>query len=302
MKVICRAIPQDVPDAVARRVKRDITKALKSIATSGKRFVVNDTRCFMRRGGRSQRITPCVMNAADFLSKRFQQTLHESCKWEIEHEIRGQTIDNFVALPLKAARYRIPPARFPAFFANYSRQNRFEDLRSGFLECWHMFVRVGISDLSSHETYRSFFGQSEPSTPLRVGLEFETGNIASAFRALDKLETLFVVGEIDCGVFVTSIDKPNAATRIWPQSNRNSSFQELENRSYRNNCTVPLWEFGFAPDAFSADAPFLASDGTLYELTATGEQWESGGRTYDVFRRHGIEKILIPQGQTTSGN
>jgi hypothetical protein len=296
VKVTCRSIPTDVPDSIARRIKRDVTKALKSITTRGKRFIVNDTPCFMKRGGRSQKVTPCVMNAADFLSKRFQTTLHDSCKWEREYELRGQTIDNFVSLPLNTARFRIPADRFPEFFATFSKQNRIDDLRSAFLEAWHRFVRVGIDGLDSYSAYREFFGQSEASTSLRIGLEFETGNIASAFRALDKLETLFVVGEIDCGVFVTSIDKPNAAARIWPQSNRNGSFQELENRNYRHNRTVPLWEFGFAPDAFERDAPFLASDGSLYPLAPTAGKVESHGVTYDVFLRYGHEEILIPRG------
>ena len=135
----------------------------------------------------------------------------------------------------------------------------------------------------------------------------ETGNVkfasvlnlrqATSHRpsASDKLETLFVLGEIDYGVFVTSINKDCAATRIWPVSNRNGSFQELENRNYRNNRTVPLWEFAFEPDEFRQDVPYLGSGGTTYEPEPTGEVVTHSGTEYDVFTRNGNERILRPK-------
>ena len=75
-------------------------------------------------------------------------------------------------------------------------------------------------------------------------------NIASSFRSLYKLGFLYSESEIDAGVFITSIDKNNCATRIWPVSNRNGSFQELKQRNYKRMVVLPLWEFGFAPDGF----------------------------------------------------
>ena len=75
-------------------------------------------------------------------------------------------------------------------------------------------------------------------------------NIASSFRSLYKLGFLYSEFEIDAGVFITSIDKNNCATRIWPVSNRNGSFQELKQRNYKRMVVLPLWEFGFAPDGF----------------------------------------------------
>lgn len=145
------------------------------------------------------------------------------------------------------------------------------DLRKEFLAYWRRFVQIGVNDLSeADERYRPYFAHTgDASVTIRIDLEFETGNIASSFRALDKLETLFVTGFIEYGVFVTSIDKEHAAARIWPQSNRNGSFAELENRNYRNNRTVPLWEFGFEPDAFDPNGPYF-NNSVLYRPVPTG--------------------------------
>ena len=72
-----------------------------------------------------------------------------------------------------------------------------------------------------------------------------------------KLSVLFGTGKIDAGVFITSLDKSKAATRIWPARNRNGSFQELQQRQYRVFAELPLWEIGFAPDGFSSTAKYL---------------------------------------------
>src|SRR5262249_34272193 len=97
---------------------------------------------------------------------------------------------------------------------------------------------------------------------------------------------------IDYGVFITAIDKEHAAARIWPQSNRNGSFQELERRSYRNNLTVPLWEFGFEPDGFDRTAPYFNNQSTYLPIP-TGRSDEYEGLTYEVFMR-GEEEVLKP--------
>lgn len=91
-------------------------------------------------------------------------------------------------------------------------------------------------------------------------------------------------------MFITSIDKERAAARIWPSSNRNGSFAELENRHYRQNRTVPLWEFGFEPDAFDDSAPFF-NNSTLYEPVPTNRTVKHDGVSYDVFKR-GSEQVL----------
>jgi hypothetical protein len=132
-----------------------------------------------------------------------------------------------------------------------------------------------------------------------VGVEFETGNIASSFRALTKLGNLFSAGKIDAGVFVTSNDKANCAARIWPASNRNGSFEELRRRRYKDNVALPLWEVGFAPDAFDSSAPYLGIDGSLYRPVASPtvaeEDEEIDGVRYSEWLGERGDTILRPK-------
>ena len=130
--------------------------------------------------------------------------------------------------------------------------------------------------------------------PLRVGLEFETGNIASSFRALIKLNNLYADGHIDLGVFVASIDKARCATRIWPVTNRNGSFEELDARDFRANLIVPLWEFGFAPDEFSSDVSYLGQDGSVYSPQSTGRSIDHAGTRYEVWTGDRGRELLRP--------
>lgn len=293
MKIHRRCSPDAVESSIEARVVQDVTRALRSVVTRGRRFVVNDSAWFLRRG--NGKVTPCVMNAATFLSEKFQNTLRDGCGWQKKKEIAGQEIDAYLELTAAGRKFRIPAdARFLDFFALHFDRSRPMDLRKEFLACWRRFVQVGINDPSEiDEPYRPFFAMTgEGAVAIRIGLEFETGNIASSFRALDKLETLFVTGLIDYGVFVTSIDKEHSAARIWPQSNRNGSFAELEKRNYRNNRTVPLWEFGFEPDEFDQEAPYFNSI-ALYEPIPTGRTLTHRRVAYDVFLR-GTEKLLKP--------
>ena len=297
MKIYHRCNPDAVAEKISDRVVRDVSRSLGSIVTRRKKFVVNDAEWFIRRG--HGRLTPCVMNAAKFISGTFQNTLREQCGWETNIEIAGQEIDGFVSLTGGGRRFRIPPdARFVDFYRLHCEQNAPPDIRKEFLSSWRRYVQIGINQLAEVEpAFQGFFEKSGPdAATVRVGLEFETGNIASAFRALDKLETLYVTGHIDYGVFVTSINKEHAAARIWPSSNRNGSFSELENRNYRNNRTVPLWEFGFGPDKFDRAAAYLGNAG-LYEPIATGRTIVFGGVSYQVFLR-GEEELLRPYPST----
>ena len=126
------------------------------------------------------------------------------------------------------------------------------------------------------ESTHHLFVQHEVNRQFKVGVEFETGNIASSFRALRKLSDLFANGSIDAGVFVTSIDKASSATRIWPVSNRNGSFEELRRRNYESGLDLPMLCVGFAPDGFSTEVPHLGQDGELYTIKLTDQQTEDG--------------------------
>ncbi|EJD6584743.1 hypothetical protein M0L63_RS18760, partial [Providencia rettgeri] len=108
-----------------------------------------------------------------------------------------------------------------------------------------------------------------------------------------KLNNLFHKGHIDGGCFITSIDKKNSATRIWPVSNRNGSFQELNNRSYISQVSLLLICIGFAPDDFSQSAPFLASNGKLYELASTDQR--DTETNFEIFQGvDGLEFLKVP--------
>lgn len=291
MKIHHRCSPDAVEASISARVIRDVTRALCSITTRDDRFVVNDSPWFVKRG--SGRPTPCVMNAAKFLSQTFQRILQDECHWEKHKQLAGQEIDAYVELPGAEKKHRIPAKiQFLDFFRAWCDRAEPEDIRKEFLAGWHRFVQVGLNKLTEvPKPLRRFFEEKRnDAMPLRVGLEFETGNIASSFRALDKLETLFVTGLIDYGVFITSINKEHAAARIWPPSNRNGSFAELENRDYRRNRTVPLWEFGFEPDEFDDSAPFF-NNTALYEPAPTKRTVKFAGVTYEVFKR-GSEQLL----------
>ena len=137
-----------------------------------------------------------------------------------------------------------------------------------------------------------YFIKTQSSIKLRVGVEFETGNIGSSFRAILKLNNLFLKQHIDIGVFITSNDKNNCATRIWPVSNRNGSFVELENRNYLDNVNLPLVEFGFSPDSFSSKALYLGENGELFAPKRTDRKITFKGRVYSVYLGANDEEIL----------
>src|SRR5262249_25316698 len=131
--------------------------------------------------------------------------------------------------------YALDQARFLQFFESYWTDHPTESLDLAFVRLYQMYHRrafFGIGHL--HPKYHGFFAPTPipDGTVVRVGLEFETGNIASSFRALWKLNILYLANLLDAGVFITSLDKTTTAARIWPQSNRNGSFTELEQRNY----------------------------------------------------------------------
>src|SRR5207244_4405488 len=128
-------------------------------------------------------------------------------------------------------------------------------------ELFFRYAKRSCFNISSLDPkFHGYFKPAPAPTTLRVGLEFETGNIASSFRSLNKMNFLFRKGLIDAGVFIASRDKKTTAARIWPMSNRNGSFEELERRNYREMISFPIWELSFAPDGVSQTAPYLGRD------------------------------------------
>jgi hypothetical protein len=149
---------------------------------------------------------------------------------------------------------------------------------------YQMYVARTCFDIGTLAAkYHPHFTKTTDPKKLRIGLEFETGNIASSFRALTKLGFLYRLGKIDAGVFITATDKQNVAARIWPSANRNGSFEELSARRYRDTIYFPVWEFGFAPDQYDRSAPYLGPKKTTYFLRATGVTKKVGGHDYEVW-------------------
>ena len=138
-------------------------------------------------------------------------------------------------------------------------------------------------------------------------MEFETGNIASSFRAISKLNNLFDIGEIDIGVFITSEDK-TSSTKIWPSSNRNGSIEELNKRKFIQSIKFPAIIVGFAPDGWDENVGFLKSDKNRFSLSENIEIREIEGKSYIHYINEGYHKpyehpeqeSLFPEGNETS--
>lgn len=300
MKVTTVASPGLVSAAIDDQVSKAVTAGLQAVQTSGNDFIVNDSLWFAEndRG----KVTPCVMNSATFISKRFLGHLG-SLGWTQEKELIEQRIDAYVELRADGQAYRVPDDRFLDYFKTFlqtpegaAATSEAGALDRLFTKLYGAFVRRPFVHPEALPPHLQAY--AVPSTePLitRIGLEFETGNIASSFRSLYKLGFLYNEGQIDAGVFITSVDKNSSACRIWPVSNRNGSFQELEQRNYKRMIVLPLWEFGFAPDAFSDTALFLGSDGGLFTPSPTSQVFTAkDGNTYAVFTGERGKKVLQP--------
>ena len=281
-----------IPPQILESAISIITSCLNDIKTTEDGFIVNDLVHFRKQ--RNQRVTPCVMNSATYISKKFQSNLDEIEGCRGETRIIGQDIDGLIKLRYMGHGYIIRDKNrlleviheyiaskdlpsdsvfklFPMFYGMYVQSN-FYDISHLPLETHVLFDRVDVD--------REF----------TLGVEFETGNVASSFRALNKLFVLFQSKHIDAGIFVTSIDKANSATRIWPVSNRNGSFQELKQRDFMRQVSLPLICIGFAPDGFDRNAPFLGRNGLLYRLESTNTY----DGPYEICLGEDGEEILRP--------
>jgi hypothetical protein len=291
-----------IPDlAIQTRIHHDINAALSSVTTTKSAFVVNDTLWYAVND--KGKVTPCVVNSASFISGRFTATLAQ-LGWTPEKELDGQAFDAYLDLATATLpTYGITEGSFPQFFADYiatpegaAAKAEGETLDRFFVRLYQALVvrSTPLPPATYPISVRRYLQPQGQRKNIRIGLEFETGNIASSFRAINKLSLLHSSNLIDAGVFVTSINKADCACRIWPTSNRNGSFEELQQRDYRNAINYPLWEYGFAPDSFSKSAPYLAPDGTTYTPTATGKKIAVGGVTYSVWTGDRGKQLLLP--------
>ena len=292
MKISLEHDGEYLPDAVLDDVTTKVSASLDSIVTTGGRFVVNDSLFY--RESRKGKITPCVINSATFLSKSFQGNLGALSNAKGETKILKQSIDGFIEYPYEGRGFQIRDKdKMLSVVHGFMEADSLsaDSVYTLFPKFYGMFVQRTFFQISHlPEKFHNLFDLVKARTTFRIGVEFETGNIASSFRAINKLFVLFQHGMIDAGVLVTSIDKKSAATRIWPVSNRNGSFEELKNRNYMSQVSLPLVCIGFAPDDFSDDALFLGRDGGLFELRDTGREHSSG--RYRIYLGEDDEEIL----------
>lgn len=295
MKVKVENDGRFLPPAVRDEAISKITTCLQNIKTTQNEFVVNDTLYFRKQ--RNGKTTTCVMNSASYISSRFQSNLAmlPGCKGETV--IDDQNIDGMIKVNYSGIGHRIRDKnKVLEVIHDYINSSELPEDRvfTLFPMFYGMYVNSSFYDISMlPEEAKDLFEEVEVSGEFRLGVEFETGNVASSFRALNKLFILFQNKQIDAGVFVTSTDKANCATRIWPVSNRNGSFQELRQRRYEGQISLPLICMGFAPDRFDRQAAFLGRTG-LYTPKTTGKRDETGA--YEIFLGEEGEELLRPFG------
>lgn len=263
------------------RIEKDIIDSLNEITTQGDAFIVNDTTVLDARTKK-----PAVVNSATFVSKRFQTNLEAKKGWETEKVLNGQRIDGYGEFPFNGEGYVIEEDKIvdvASAIVETEKESQFK--LGGHFEVIHqMYVMRKFFDLKPiYRNWQNMFDRVRSESLVRIGVEFETGNIASSFRALRKLNDLFLDGRIDCGVFVACLNKNECSGRIWPMSNRNGSFEELTNRNYKTTLSIPLMEVGFRPDGFDGHAPFLNADGTYFDLKPKTKYQTIDNTEYRVF-------------------
>ncbi|MCM2350182.1 MAG: hypothetical protein NDI69_09175 [Bacteriovoracaceae bacterium] len=280
-----------IPSVVSNKIESDTLSALRKItANSNKVFIVNPTIWYTISPTKSGEFKPKpkVMNSADYISKLFGKNLSK-LGWvagEKEQTINDQKIDGYIEIETDLQFYKIPEDKFLEFFTLLKMKGLLDNeknFRSNFNSYYCKFCSSSwFMDDKLPNEIKKFFVKA-PSRKVIAGLEFETGNISSSFRALTKLDYLFLEGHIDLGIFVTSIDRATTAGKIWPISNRNGSFAELKNRNYRAGLNIPMLEIGFEPQELDTNAKFLASDGSLYEPSPTKEFRTVNNRKFQKF-------------------
>lgn len=296
MKIKLEHDGEFIPPTILRTSIEIISTSLQKIVTCDEGFIVNDTIHFRKQ--RNNKITPCVMNSANFISRRFQSNLatFDGCRGETK--IIEQDIDGIITCQYSGTGYKIRDEnRLLEVLHNYIKHRGLppDSVFTLFPMFYGMYVQSDIYDIAhlSPED-QQLFDEVVVDKTFRLGVEFETGNVASSFRAINKLFILFQAGHIDAGIFVTSTDKSSSATRIWPVSNRNGSFQELRQRNFMKQISLPLICIGFAPDGFDSNAPFLGRTGALYDIKYTGRQ----SPPFDIYVGEDGEEILRPIGVT----
>jgi hypothetical protein len=215
--------------------------------------------------------------------------------WEPEKTLEKQTIDAYKEFQSDDTGYYLTEERFRELIKEYLIDHEQEELEmfiAWLNQTYQAYHKRSLYSIDNWpDKYKRYFSASETDTiNYKIGVEFETGNIASSFRAFSKLNTLYQLNCINVGIFITT-DK-ESARNIWPPSNRNGSYEELENRQYRSNILFPIWEFLFKPDRYSQEVGYLGADGKVYNIIASEKQEIHNGKQYKISMTPNGEKIL----------
>lgn len=289
MKVEVESVNDSISESIRDKLILDVTQALQVITTENMKFVVNDTLWFWKNTAGLAR--PTVVNAAGYISKGFQNALRD-LGWEKEPTINQQNFDAMLEFSASTNCYRLKETDYLPLL-EHLRDNGFAAYGLEATSIYRQYVQSITPFLPpALIPFSDFFDVAVKEYRFRVGLEFETGNIASSFRAIEKLQGLYDSRDIDIGVFVTSKNKSEGAARIWPVSNRNGSYEELRQRNYDTRRTYPHIDISFRPDHYDATAKYFSED-QLYEMKFTGEEMEIDGTTYLVASgSKGAQKLL----------
>lgn len=276
-----------IPSPVSKLVEAEVGASLKNITTIGDKLTVNDTKWFWLTP--KNELKPSVVNSAKYITGKFASELRAQ-NWTTEKTLNGQRIDGYKEVAVKLPVFNLKEENY----LNLLAELRTRDLNNYGEIATTIFQRYVKSSqpylLEELAGLAELFEARSASCIYRIGLEFETGNIASSFRAIQKLDSLYDIGMIDAGVFITSIDKGSCAARIWPVSNRNGSFEELNNRNYRANRSYPAIDIGFKPDDYSVDAPYLSETGQTYFMSENGIVDIGGVEFVEASAHDGVKK------------
>lgn len=270
---------------IAHFIVDEVSKALNKITTDSNFFTVNPTLWYWKNP--KGEIKPSVVNSAAFLSSHFQNNL-AAAEWTKEKSIKKQKIDAYIDFlpPEGLIQYALPEEQFLPLL-ELLRESNPNAYGLDATKIFNEYVLKRSSYLNPELVdHSNLFVKSVSTSPLRIGLEFETGNIASSFRALQKLDLLAAEDQIDIGVFVTSLNKSECATKIWPVSNRNGSFVELRERKYQEQRSYLAIDIGFAPDRLSESAPYLGENGETYLIAESSEPTLMDGIKYIEGKSH----------------
>jgi len=126
---------------------------------------------------------------------------------------------------------------------------KLEDEYSWYREKPLVYLREEMKKGGPIDVYKEF--PSDSQIPFRVGLEFETGNISSAHRSMNKLKIGLLVNELDLAVLMM----PVKALSFY-LTDRVSNYEELE-PYFKLLGDIPFIVFGFDADQYSINVPLL---------------------------------------------